>query len=94
MGQQRVDRTAKEDSWQGGHHRHIAALCLSDGRRILKAQAITEIQLGRERYYTYAGGQVATVELVNACTRCASAYLRTTRDTTTLNNLVELPDCT
>lgn len=93
MAQHRVDRTAKESAWEGGSHRHIAALCLSDGRRVNKSQAISDINNGRETYHTYADGQVATVEVVDRCARCRSQYLRTDRDTTTRNNLLELPDC-
>jgi hypothetical protein len=93
MASYRVDRTDKETAWQGGSHRHIAALCLEDRRRVAKAAAIANIKAGRESYYTYAGGQRAEVEVASRCTRCASEYLRTNRDTTTKNNLLELPDC-
>lgn len=93
MAQQRVDRTSKESVWLGGQHPHIAALCLEDRRRVPKEQAIANVRAGRETYYTYAAGQVAIVEVVNSCSRCYSSYLRTNRDTTTKNNLLELPDC-
>jgi hypothetical protein len=93
VAQHRVERTAKETAWEGGGHRHIASLCLSDGARVTKSQAIADINSGRETYYTYAEGQVARVEVVDRCAQCRSQYLRTDRDTTTHNNLLELPDC-
>jgi hypothetical protein len=93
MATYRVDRTDKESATIGGYHRHVAALCLEDGRRVLKATAIANIKAGRESYYTFRGGQRAVVEVAQRCTFCFSEYLRTNRDTTTLNNLLELPDC-
>jgi hypothetical protein len=93
MADHRVTRTSKEDAWAGGQHRHIAALCLDDGSRVPKATAIARIRARLERYWTYAEGQQAWVEVVDRCDRCANAYLRTDRDSTTKNNLLELPDC-
>ena len=93
MASYRVDRTDKESVWQGGSHRHIAALCLEDRRRVPKAKAIANIKSGLETYYTYAGGLRAEVEVASRCSRCSSEFLRTNRDTTTKNNLLELPDC-
>jgi len=89
----RVDKTDKETVSLGIVHRHIAALCLQDGRRVPKATAIRNIVYRIEAYYTYASGQRAEVEVVDRCSQCHSAFLRTDRDTTTENNLLELPDC-
>jgi hypothetical protein len=89
----RVTRTDKSTHWSGGQHRHIAALCLEDSRRVAKATAIDNIRRGIESYYTLANGLRANVEVVNSCDRCFDSYLRTDRDPATSNNLLELPDC-
>lgn len=89
----RVLKTDKGDETAGGFHRHIAALCLEGGRRVPKATAISNIETRLESYYTSAGGQQANVEVVERCARCASKYLRTDRDSTIKDNLLELPDC-
>lgn len=93
MATYRVTRTVKESTGPGGWHQHIAALCLEDGRRVPKATAILNVKTGVEGYYTYAGGLRADVEVARQCSRCYSEYLRTNQDTTTLNNLLSLPDC-
>jgi hypothetical protein len=93
MASYRVDRTAKESTYTGGEHRHIAALCLADGRRVPKATAIYNIEHSVESYYTFAGGERAEVEVVARCSSCLQPYLRTDKDTTTKNNLLSLPDC-
>lgn len=93
MASYRVTRTDKETAWGGGQHRHIAGLCLEAGRRVAKNTAISNIRTGVETYYTYERGLRANVEVVTRCEKCADAYLRTDADTTTKNNLLELPDC-
>lgn len=93
MAGHQVTATDKEDATAGGAHRHIAALCLADGGRVPKAIAISQINAGRESYYTYADGRQAWVRVASRCDRCAAEYLRTDADTTTRNNLLELPDC-
>ncbi len=93
MGDHRVIRTEKQTTYVGGSHRHIAGLCLAEGGKVSKATAIVNIESGRESYWTSADGQRATVRVVNRCERCADKYLRTDRDTTTKDNLLELPDC-
>ena len=93
MAEHRVSRTAKETAWTGGEHRHIAALCLSDGGRVEKAEAIRRINLRLDSYYTLEAGQRAEVEVVSRCSQCGTEYLRTDRDPTTKNNLLSLPDC-
>ena len=93
MGSYRVDGTDKESVSAGGEHRHIVSLCLEDGRRIPKAVAIRNTRLRAETYYTFRGGQRAEVEVSTQCPRCYDEYLRTSRDSTVKNNLLELPDC-
>lgn len=93
MGAHQVTQTDKEDATAGGRHQHVAALCLADGRRVPKATAISNINARRESYYTSVAGRQAWVHVIGRCDRCASAYLRTDPDTTTTNNLLELPDC-
>lgn len=93
MAAYRVNKTDKAAESTGGYHRHIVAICLDGGRRVPKATAIVNIETGSESYYTYADGQRANVEVVPRCARCAAKYLRTDRDTTTKDNLLELPDC-
>ena len=93
MGSYRVDATDKESISAGGEHRHIVSLCLEDGRRISQAVAIRNTRLHAETYYTLRQGQRAEVEVSSQCPRCYSEYLRTNRDSTTQNNLLELPDC-
>ena len=93
MTSNKVVKTGKGTVWTGGQHRHIETLCLEDSRRVAKATAIWNIENHVESYYTEAGDQRANVEVVQRCGRCASKYLRTDRDTTTKDNLLELPDC-
>jgi hypothetical protein len=93
MGSYRVDATDKESVTEGGEHRHIVSLCLEDGRRIPKAVAIRNTRLRAETYYTFRQGQRAEVEVSTQCPLCYSEYLRTNQDSTTKNNLLELPDC-
>jgi Protein of unknown function (DUF3892) len=93
MADLQVTRTAKEASWTGGQHPHIATLCLANGSRVSKLDAIARIRAGIDSYYTFAGGLRANVEVIDRCDRCYSPYLRTDRDTTTVNNLLMLPDC-
>jgi hypothetical protein len=89
----RVTGTGKGDEWTGGRHRHITTLCLEDRRQVPKATAIAYIESKFETYYTFADGQRANVEVVQRCSRCYAKYLRTDRDTTVKDNLLELPDC-
>jgi hypothetical protein len=93
MGSYRVDATEKVSVSTGGAHRHIEAICLEDRRRIPKANAIRNIRLRTETYYTLANGQRAEVEVSTQCYQCFGEYLRTNRDSITSNNLLELPDC-
>ena len=93
MASYRVDATDKVSVSEGGEHRHIVTLCLEDGRRIPKAVAIRNTRLRAETYYTFRAGQRAEVEVSTQCPLCYSEYLRTNQDSTTRNNLLELPDC-
>ncbi len=93
MGSYRVDATDKVSVSKGGAHRHIEVICLEDQRRIPKANAIRNIRMRSETYYTLINGQRAEVEVSTQCSRCFSEYLRTNRDSLTRTNLLELPDC-
>ena len=94
MGDHRVTKTDKDETgWSTSRHRHVAALCLDTGATVPKAQAIAEIRTRRESYWTLADGLRAEVEVVERCVSCGTSYLRTDRDTTFRNNLLELPDC-
>ena len=93
MASFRVDATDKESVSAGGEHRHIVSLCLEDGRRIPKAVAIRNTRLRAETYYTFRQGQRAEVEVSTQCPLCYGEYLRTSQDSATKNNLLELPDC-
>jgi hypothetical protein len=89
----RVDRTTKEDRLNGGWHRHASALCLDNGRRVSKEEAIDDIREGRATYYLLAGGSWAEVGIASRCPRCAEEYLSTSRDSSFLQPLIRLPDC-
>lgn len=93
MASHQVIRTAKESVWNGGAHRHVASLCLAEGGRVSKFDAISRIRRGIDTYHTFVAGERAELSVVDQCTRCSAAYLRTDRDTTTRSNLLELPDC-
>jgi hypothetical protein len=86
----RVMRTDKESTTVGGAHRHIAALCLEDGRAIPRSEAIEHIRAGTEAYYAVADAIPAEVEVVDRCPLCSSPYLKTNRDMTVRNNLLWL----
>ena len=89
----RVDRTAKEDRLSGGWPRHASRLCLSDGRQIGKAEAIMTIREGNATYYLLADGWWAEVEVAERCPRCTEPYLRSSRDSSSHEALIRLPDC-
>ncbi len=56
-----------------------------------KSGAISDIELGLHRYYVdWSTGQRTWVRVVNGPT---GKYLRTDRDSTSRNNLGDLPDC-
>jgi len=56
-----------------------------------KADAIRDIENGDHRYFVrWSDGKETDVHVVNGST---GKYLRTDRDSTTHNNLDDLPDC-
>lgn len=89
----RVDRTAKEERREGGAHRHISRLCLSNGSQIDRTAAIDAINAGSSVFYLLAEGTWAEVQAVDRCPRCAEPYLRTSSDTSSRDALLRLPDC-
>lgn len=56
-----------------------------------KADAISDIESGTHSYYVDAAGYATTVNVVKRAD--GTKYLRTTADTTSKNNLDNLPDC-
>jgi len=80
-----------ESSSTGSYHEHIAKVRCSDGSTWSRATVVKDIRTGRDSYYTYGGGRYADV-IVRDCPMCSySDYITTTPDSTTKNNLLELP---
>lgn len=58
---------------------------------VSKANAIREIEGGTHRYYVpWSDGESTWIRVVNGAT---GKYLRTDKDSTTRNNVDDLPDC-
>lgn len=55
-----------------------------------KSDAISDIENGSHTYYVYEDGSKATVKVV---TRDGKKHLQTTTDSTSKNNLDNLPNC-
>lgn len=89
----RVDRTAKEERREGGSHRHVARLCLSNGNQVDRDGVIEAIRAGSSMFYLLAEGTWAEVQVVDRCPRCGEPYLRTSTDTSSRDALLRLPDC-
>jgi len=83
----------KEDRLSGGFHSHTAGLCLSDGTKVSKAEAIATLRASRARYYVLADGELAEIQVGERCPRCAEPYLRASNDTSVREALIRLPDC-
>jgi hypothetical protein len=93
VAQKRVRATDKEPTLTHGYHRHVAVLCVDDGRRIPAPIAIRNIRRGIEAYSVDVDGLTTAVEVIDRCPRCDREFLRTARGATSENRLLYLPDC-
>lgn len=87
MAQRQVTRTQKDRDGD------ITALCngAATWSPRTKADTIRDIEIGAHSYFVqWSDGKRTTVRVVNGS---SGKYLRTDRDTTTNNNLDDLPDC-
>lgn len=76
----------------GYSHPHIARVRLSDGTVETRAQVIHYIRNYGMTYLTYAPGVPSARVIVAGCPVCHSGdYITTEPDTTTANNLLDLP---
>jgi Protein of unknown function (DUF3892) len=75
-------------------HEHITEVELSNkaNQRFSRATIVADLENPEgDRFYTYGGGERATV-VVRGCPRCyRSDYITTLPDSTTKNNLLSLP---
>ncbi len=72
-----------------GHHEHIIAVEIADGRVLDVAHVIAAIRAG-EYVYTLVGGHQARVHPM-ACRNCRTPFITTSPDGYTPNNLDNLP---
>jgi hypothetical protein len=89
-----VNRVAKETSADRSH-RHIAGVCTTDGNRYTRAAVVRGLRRG-ERWVTTDGRTQAVIREIDYCPRyrCpATPYITTEPDSTTTNNLENLPEC-
>jgi hypothetical protein len=87
MAERQVTKTGKDKSGD------ITTLCNSGAAWSprAKSDAIRDIETGSATYFvSWPDGRRTEVRVVNGST---GKYLRTDWDTTTRNNLVDLPDC-
>lgn len=76
----------------GYSHPHIEKVKLSDGTIETRAQVIRYIREMKLTYVTWAVGVPEAKVIVAGCPNCgAGDYLTTEPDSTTENNLLELP---
>lgn len=76
----------------GYSHEHIAKVKLSDGTVETRAQVIRYIRESKLTYVTWATGVPEAKVIVAGCPQCGSGdYLTTEPDSTTKNNLLDLP---
>ena len=85
MADRRVRRSGKDEG-------DITSLCNSGESWSPrgKADAISDIEAGTHRYYVQEAGDVAWVRVIDGP---SGKYLRTTADSSSNNNLDNLPDC-
>lgn len=76
----------------GYSHEHIAKVKLAGGTIETRAQVIDYIRNRRMTYVTWAPGVPEAKVIVAGCPHCGSGdYLTTEPDSTTKNNLLDLP---
>lgn len=76
----------------GYSHPHIAKVKLSDGTIETREQVIRYIRYSKLTYVTWAVGVPEAKVIVASCPHCSSGdYLTTEPDSTTQNNLLDLP---
>jgi hypothetical protein len=87
-------RVRKETS-EDGSHRHIEGVCTADGTHYTRAQVAGDVQRGVQ-WLSSGGGATVAIRVIRFCpaTGClASPYITTAPDSTTSNNLDNLPPC-
>jgi hypothetical protein len=78
-----------------GTHTHVEGVCTDAGEHRTREQVVESIMAGNV-WQTAAHGYAVTITTMSFCPapKClASPYLRTDPDSTTLDNLENLPDC-
>lgn len=89
-----VTRVRKELS-SDGRHRHIEGVCTDDGKHYTRGQVVQSIKDGN-LWKAKAGDAEAIIEPITFCpaTNCyVSPYIRTNRDSSSNDNLENLPAC-
>jgi hypothetical protein len=72
-------------------HKHISEVKTAAGEVLTRSEVARRIENGTGSFYTYVAGSQASVVVVK-CPRCTSSdYIRTTADSTTADNLLNLP---
>ena len=94
MAQFIVTRASRELS-RDGSHRHIAGVCTNTNSSYTRRQVVESIAAGNT-WYSLADGKYAVIKPIRVCPRpacVAEPYITTAPDSTTANNLENLPEC-
>jgi hypothetical protein len=89
MEARRVVRTEQVMVSPGGHHPHVAALLLDDGRRVAADDAMWRIDVRSVAFEVVVDGRVAGIT-VERCPRCEQDHLCTTLDVPGREHLLSL----